>query len=140
MLNRVHLHQKLEYQIYKIENANIFFIDQKWSTQSNSPYNIVSYRMPWYIYFFMALPTAYGNSWARDWIQATAVTYTTSATTTDPLTTAQGWWSSLHLQSDMSCCSWILNTLHQSGNSSIIFTEFLTINKVEIIRKLGYVQ
>ena len=32
----------------------------------------------------MVAPTAYGSSWARDWFQARAVTYTAAAATLDP--------------------------------------------------------
>ena len=34
----------------------------------------------------MAKPPAYGISWAMDWIQATAVTYTPAVAMVDPLT------------------------------------------------------
>ena len=34
----------------------------------------------------MAIPTAYGSSWARDWSRAETPTYTTAVTTLDPLT------------------------------------------------------
>ena len=34
----------------------------------------------------MAAPAAYGSSWARDWILATATTHATAAATQDPLT------------------------------------------------------
>ena len=36
--------------------------------------------------FSLAEPDAYGSSWARDRIQAIAMTYTTAAATSDPLT------------------------------------------------------
>ena len=36
--------------------------------------------------FWMALPIAYGNSWARGWIRATAVTYAAAVAAQDPLT------------------------------------------------------
>ena len=39
-----------------------------------------------FLSFFMAAPTACGSSWARDWIRATAVIYTTAVATPDPLT------------------------------------------------------
>ena len=42
-----------------------------------------------YIFFFfifMAIPTAYGSSWARDWIWAPADTWTTAAAMLDSLT------------------------------------------------------
>ena len=34
----------------------------------------------------MAAPAAYGNSWARDWIQAPAATYAATMAKADPLT------------------------------------------------------
>lgn len=37
-------------------------------------------------FFFFGCPVAYGNSWARDRISATAVTCTTAAATQDLLT------------------------------------------------------
>ena len=37
-------------------------------------------------YFFMAIPTAYGSSQARDWIQATAATWATAEVTPYSLT------------------------------------------------------
>ena len=41
-------------------------------------------------YFFMAIPMAYVSSQARDWIQATAVTYTAAVATPDPLMHSAG--------------------------------------------------
>ena len=38
----------------------------------------------------MAVPTAYGSSCARDWIQATAVTYIAVVAMPDPLTHCTG--------------------------------------------------
>ena len=37
-------------------------------------------------FFFMFTPTAYGNSWAGDWIWGTAVNYTTATLTAHTLT------------------------------------------------------
>ena len=37
----------------------------------------------------MATPIAYGNSWARDWIQAKAANYAAAAAMLDLLTTVQ---------------------------------------------------
>lgn len=48
--------------------------------------------------FFIPAPPTHGDSWARDWIQATAVT------TVDPLPTALGQGLNWHLSSDPSCC------------------------------------
>ena len=56
--------------------------------------------------------------WARDWIQATAVTYTTAVTIPDPLRHSLGWGLNPYLGSNLSCYSWILNPLHLSRNSS----------------------
>ena len=39
-----------------------------------------------FLLLFIAAHTAYGSSWARDWIRATAVTYITATATLDPLT------------------------------------------------------
>ena len=55
----------------------------------------------------MPPPVAYGSSRGRDWIQAAA-----------GLTTALGKGLNLHLQSNLSHCSWNLNPLHHSGNST----------------------
>ena len=49
----------------------------------------------------MATSMAYGSFWTRDWIQATAMTYTVVTVMPDPLT---------H-------CIWILNPLYYSGNT-----------------------
>ena len=38
----------------------------------------------------MAVPTAYGSSWARDWIQVTAATYATAVAIPDSLTHCAG--------------------------------------------------
>ena len=46
-------------------------------------------------FFLMATPVAHGRSWARDWIWATAVTYTTASAMIDPLTHYTGPWIEL---------------------------------------------
>ena len=63
------------------------------------------------VIFFMATPTAYGNSWVKDWIQATAATYLTlqQHQILLPAVLSQG--SNPRLCSYLSPCSWILNTL-----------------------------
>ena len=67
--------------------------------------------------FLMATPAAFGSSWARDWIWAAAVTYSTAAAMLDPSPTALGWGWNPHLYSNTSCRSWILNPLCHSENS-----------------------
>ena len=42
-------------------------------------------------FLFMAVPTAYGSSWTRGQIWATAVTYITAAAMPDPLPAAPQW-------------------------------------------------
>ena len=37
-----------------------------------------------HVFFFLAVPAAYKNSWAKDQTQATAVTKATAVTTPDP--------------------------------------------------------
>ena len=51
-------------------------------------YSIVTIYI--YILFFMAAPRAYGSSWARDGIQASAVTQATAVAMPDPLTHCTG--------------------------------------------------
>ena len=70
-----------------------------------------------FFFFFKALPTAYGSSRARDWIQATASTYARTVATPDPLTPCcQAGIESIHPQK-LSLCSWILNPQCHSRNS-----------------------
>lgn len=57
-----------------------------------------------YLFSFKAIPTAYGSSWAKDHIWATAVTYTVTVATPDPHPTALGWGSNLCLSNDLSHC------------------------------------
>ena len=81
-----------------------------------------------YIFNFMATPTSYGSSWARDWIWAIAVT------TLDPLSHCAGPAEfNLHRHSDPSCCSQILNPLHYGRNS---YSQYfiITINFFVIVR------
>ena len=47
--------------------------------QGGHPYEC--YRHHFFFLFFMAAPIAYGRSWAKDWIQATAVRFLTHCTT-----------------------------------------------------------
>ena len=50
--------------------------------------------------------------------------------------TALGWESNLHLCSDPSCCSWILNPQHQNGNSyQVLFRCFFVDSVVITIRR-----
>ena len=65
----------------------------------------------------MATPTVYGSSSARDWIQATTVTYATAGAMPDPLTIYTGQVLNLHLHCNLSHCSWIFNPLNHSRNS-----------------------
>ena len=60
----------------------------------------------------------YGSSQPRDLIQASTVTYATDAAMPDPLTWYAAWESNTHLQSDLSCCSLILNPLCHSTAGS----------------------
>ena len=67
------------------------------------------------LFSFPVTPTAYGNSWARDWIQATAVTYTVAMQMPNPL---QHWARDrTHPVAEF----WVLNLLHHSGNPSGFF-------------------
>ena len=59
--------------------------------------------------FLMAAPRAYGNSWARDWVQATA--------TPESLPVAPGRGSNLHIYNDSGCCTQVPNPLCHSRNS-----------------------
>ena len=43
-----------------------------------------------FFFFLIAAPEAYGSSQARDWIQATAATYTPAVAMWDPLTHCAG--------------------------------------------------
>ena len=56
-----------------------------------------------YIFLYMAAHEVYGNSWARDWIRAAAVVYTTGTATADPSYI----WDLCH--SLWQCQFWILN-------------------------------
>ena len=69
----------------------------------------------------MAVLMAYGSSWARDWIWATAVTYTTAATVWDPLTHYTRLGSNLHLCSNPSRYSQIFNPIRHDRNSCHFF-------------------
>ena len=64
-------------------------------------------------YFLMATHLAYGNSWARDQIQASA------ATTPDLLPHFASWVSNLCLYSHPSGCSQILHPSCNGGNAFI---------------------
>ena len=68
-------------------------------------------------YFLRSTPMAYGTFWARDWIWAAAVIYSTAVTTPDSLTHCTGPGSNPCLCSSLSHCSWILDPLHHSRNS-----------------------
>ena len=69
-------------------------------------------------FLFSLVLAAYGCSWARDQIQATAATYATAAAVwiLNPVHPALN----LNLQSYRSCCSQDLNPLSHSGNASIL--------------------
>ena len=82
-----------------------------------------------FLFCFMAASLAYGNSQAKDQIQATASTYAAAVATPDPLTHCIGlgiesialdWGSNLHLHSDLSYCDQILSPLCHSGNSDTV--------------------
>ena len=66
----------------------------------------------------MAIPLAYGSSWARDRTWATDATYATAEATPDPLTHCPGLGSDLYLCSNLSCFCQVLNPLCHSSNSS----------------------
>ena len=67
--------------------------------------------------FLMAAPTAYGSSPARDRIQAEAATYPCCSSTGS--FNSPGWAGDRNpcLCSNLSHCSWILNSLHHSLSS-----------------------
>ena len=69
---------------------------------------------------------AHESSWAKDWTWAAAVTYTTAVATLDPLTHCAGLGSNLYLHSNPSCCSQILNPLHNSRNSCVLLSYLYT--------------
>lgn len=73
----------------------------------------------------MAAPIAYGNSWARDGLQTTAVTYTADVAALDPEPTALAWGSNPRLCSDPSCC-WFLT------HCTMLFAFFLIIKNASI--------
>ena len=66
-------------------------------------------------FFFMAAPTAYGSSWARDWIWAEAVTYAAPVAMPDPLT------HRTRLQIELSCCSGFLTQCATVGTPRFFF-------------------
>ena len=57
-----------------------------------SLYPLVCWERCLLVGFLTAAPTAYGNSWARDWIQATTVTYDAVIAMLDHLTHSASWW------------------------------------------------
>ena len=106
---------------------------------------------PFHSSFWAAL-TAYGSSWAKDRIQATAATCTAAAVTLDPLPTAAGQVSKLHYCSGTgNYSSWIVTpstlnehhlsntwsqklpcTGHSNGN------RYLCIHKLQENKKQGH--
>ena len=62
-----------------------------------------------FLLFFMAIPVAYGSSWARDCLSCSCNLCGSFGHT--------GSFNPLYLCSSLSCCSWILNLLHHSSNS-----------------------
>ena len=72
----------------------------------------ISLRVSGFFFFFLIrAPTVYGSSHARDWIWAAAETYTVAVAQCSGAQTCTS-------SSDLSCCSWILNSLCHSRNSS----------------------
>ena len=67
-----------------------------------------------FFFFLMATPKAYGSSWAKDQIRPQLW----QCQILQP--SVLGWGSNLHLCSNLSCCSQILNPLHHGGNSTKI--------------------
>ena len=92
-------------------NINSFFVSKRlfYFILCIVLYYIVLYCIV--LYFFMARFTAYGSSWARDWVPAAAA----------PLIHCTSLRPNLYYHSNLSCCPWILNLVHHSGNSKRLF-------------------
>ena len=74
-----------------------------------------------FVFLFMAIPVAYGRSWARGWIGATAVTYTTVCSNTGSLTH----WARPGIKPKSSQRQhWVLNPLSHNRNSRFGFVLF----------------
>ena len=84
-----------------------------------------SYRL-FLSFFFMA---AYGSFPARDWIQAAAVNLWCTLANPDGL----GWGLNVHLKSNWSCCSWILNPLCHGGNSQYWLFSYKRFNSLNLL-------
>ena len=67
-------------------------------------HNRNSHSFLFFFNFFMASSTAHGSPWARDWIQATTVTYAAAVAMLDPF-----------------------NSLHQAGNRTHTATQATTV-------------
>ena len=66
------------------ENSNYFQKTKSQWLSSVHTWKILYTKRIDSFYFILAAPTAYGSSQARDWIGATAETYTTDAAILDP--------------------------------------------------------
>lgn len=79
-----------------LSNITSQSLPREWGGGKTHEYNC-SHHSIWGVlktscpFFFLAEPTAHGSSQARDWIWATAVTYTTAAATPNLQSTVQGW-------------------------------------------------
>ena len=82
--------------------------NNKYIRRKSSLYYTVSF------FFLMVIPTAYGNSWPKDW------NYAATTAMLDPLTTAPGQGSNLHLYSNLNHCNQILTPLCHRGNSNFL--------------------
>ena len=87
-----------------------------------NPQTLLMLNRIFFFFSFRAIPMAYGSSQARDWIWATAMTYTAAAANSDPLTHCLRW--NLLLHSNPSCCNQVLNPLCHSRNSWILIFIF----------------
>ena len=85
---------------------------------------------------FYGYAVAYASSWARDWIWATAATYTTMVASLDPLTHC----TQLGLNTQLSCCSQILNLLHHSRKpqTSPVWQDPLAVHSSIPCTVMGY--
>ena len=83
--------------------------NNKYIRRKSSLYYTVSF-----FFFLMVTPTAYGNSWPKDW------NYAATTAMLDPLTTAPGQGSNLHLYSNLNHCNQILTPLCHRGNSNFL--------------------
>lgn len=97
---------------------------------------LLSFLLPAIILlFFMVVPITYGSAWARDWIQASAATYTTAPATLDPLTNCTRWGSNLHLLSNLSHCSWFLTDCSTEGTPAMIFFDLGSVLGIQQLTK-----